>query len=110
MKVELLTHFYLQDVSQQHCTSIVGYVSDSQTDLQTPVQFALSYALVQDEPSVSYDRGLPLPPVVTPAAGVATLEGAGERLTAGLVLHLEVVQAHQVLLTPKLTNYLDLKQ
>ena len=63
MKVELLTYFYLQDVSQQHCTSIVGYVSDSQTDLQTPVQFALSYALVQDEPSVSYDRGLPLPPV-----------------------------------------------
>ena len=29
------------------CTTIVGYVSDSQTDLQSPVQFALSYSLVQ---------------------------------------------------------------
>ena len=55
--------FCLQDVSQQHCTSIVGYVSDSQTDLQTPVQFALSYSLVQDQPEVSYDRGRPLPSV-----------------------------------------------
>ena len=53
----------MQDVSQQHCTSIVGYVSDSQTDLQTPVQFALSYSLVQDQPAVSYDQGQPLPSV-----------------------------------------------
>ena len=58
-----MTDGYLQDVSQQHCTSIVGYVSDSQTDLQTPVQFALSYSLVQDEPVVSYDQGRPLPSV-----------------------------------------------
>ena len=58
-----MTDFCVQDVSQQHCTSIVGYVSDSQTDLQTPVQFALSYSLVQDEPAVSYDQGQPLPSV-----------------------------------------------
>ena len=58
-----MTDFYLQDVSQQHCTSILGYVSDSQTDLQTPVQFALSYSLVQDEPDVSYDQGQSLPSV-----------------------------------------------
>ena len=54
---------FLQEGSRHHCTSIVGYVSDSQTDLQSPVQFALSYSLVQDEPSVSYDQGKPLPSV-----------------------------------------------
>merc|ERR1719422_1942084 len=53
----------IQEGSRHHCTSIVGYVSDSQTDLQSPVQFALSYSLVQDEPSVSYDQGKPLPSV-----------------------------------------------
>ena len=60
--------FYLKDTffqegSRHHCTSIIGYVSDSQTDLQSPVQFALSYSLVQDEPSVSYNRGISFPSV-----------------------------------------------
>ena len=54
---------FLQEGSRHYCTSIVGYVSDSQTDLQSPVQFALSYSLVQDEPSVSYNTGAPLPSV-----------------------------------------------
>ena len=59
----MLKYFSFQDVKQQHCTSIVGYVSDSQTDLQSSVQFALSYSLVQDEPTVSYNLGQPLPSV-----------------------------------------------
>jgi len=53
----------IQEGSRHHCTSIIGYVSDSQTDLQSPVQFALSYSLVQDEPSVSYNRGISFPSV-----------------------------------------------
>ena len=54
---------FFQEGSRHHCTSIIGYVSDSQTDLQSPVQFALSYSLVQDEPSVSYNRGISFPSV-----------------------------------------------
>ena len=38
-------------------------MSDSQTDLQTPVQFALSYSLEQEEPKVSYNSQNPLPSV-----------------------------------------------
>ena len=52
-----------QESTRHYCTSIVGYVSDSQTDLQSPVQFALSYSLVQEEPSVTYNRGQQLPSV-----------------------------------------------
>lgn len=44
----------------EHCTEIVGYVS-THADLQTPVQFAMTYSLVQDEPQMSYQRGAPLP-------------------------------------------------
>ena len=36
-----------QEGGKPLCTTIVGYVSDTQTDLQSPVQFALSYSLVQ---------------------------------------------------------------
>ena len=53
----------LQEGSRHYCTSIVGYVSDSQTDLQSPVQFSLSYSLVQEEPRPAYDTGAPLPSV-----------------------------------------------
>ena len=38
-------------------------MSDSQTDLQSPVQFALSYALVQEEPAVTYNQGYQLPTI-----------------------------------------------
>ena len=58
-----LKNTFFQEGSRHHCTSIIGYVSDSQTDLQSPVQFALSYSLVQDEPSVSYNRGISFPSV-----------------------------------------------
>merc|ERR1719458_1835484 len=51
----------IQEGSRHYCTSIVGYVSDSQTDLQSPVQFALSYSLVQEEPLVEYNTGKLLP-------------------------------------------------
>ncbi len=40
----------------EECTTLLGYLSDTQADLQTPVRFALSYSLIQEEPVVSYDR------------------------------------------------------
>ena len=46
---------------------MLGYLSDTQADLQTPVRFALTYSLIQEEPLVAYDDigggGGPLPPV-----------------------------------------------
>ncbi len=45
---------------EQRCTAVVGYVS-THADLQAPVQFALSYSLVQDDPVMEYSRGSPLP-------------------------------------------------
>ena len=45
----------------QHCTDIVGYVGSSHSDLQTPVQFAMSFSLVQDEPEMEYRSGASLP-------------------------------------------------
>jgi len=51
----------IQEGRKPLCTTIVGYVSDSQTDLQSPVQFALSYSLVQEEPLVEYNTGKLLP-------------------------------------------------
>ena len=47
---------------REHCTGVVGYVS-SLTDLQTPVQFSLSYSLVQGVPSMTYLRGYLLPEI-----------------------------------------------
>ena len=41
------TLYVWQEGRKPLCTTIVGYVSDTQTDLQSPVQFALSYSLVQ---------------------------------------------------------------
>ena len=38
---------------------MLGYLSNSQADLQTPVKFALSYTLVQNEPSVQYHTDSP---------------------------------------------------
>ena len=44
--------FSPQESRKALCTTIIGYVSDTQTDLQSPVQFSLSYSLVQvDAPS-----------------------------------------------------------
>lgn len=45
---------------EDYCTSLVGYLSNTHTDLQTPVKFALSYTMVQDEPKVTYNAGQPL--------------------------------------------------
>jgi hypothetical protein len=45
----------------EHCTDIVGYVGSTHSDLQTPVQFAMSYSLVQEEPNMEYKPGAPLP-------------------------------------------------
>ena len=53
----------ITEAGRPQCTAILGYLSDSQADLQTPVRLDLSYSLVQGEPTVSYDRGAPLPSV-----------------------------------------------
>ena len=53
----------ITEAGRPQCTAILGYLSDSQADLQTPVRLDLSYSLVQGEPTVSYDRGFPLPSV-----------------------------------------------
>ena len=47
---------------EEHCTDIVGYVS-THADLQTPVQFAMSYSLVQDVPRMLYRRGAVMPDI-----------------------------------------------
>ena len=39
----------------------MGYVGSTHSDLQTPVQFAMSYSLVQDEPIMDYVQGGTLP-------------------------------------------------
>ena len=44
--------FSPQESRKALCTTIIGYVSDTQTDLQSPVQFSLSYSLVQVDASV----------------------------------------------------------
>ena len=46
------TLFSHQESRKALCTTIIGYVSDTQTDLQSPVQFSLSYSLVQVDASV----------------------------------------------------------
>lgn len=46
-----------------HCTDIIGYVGSTHSDLQTPVQFAMSYSLVQSEPRMRYVRGAEVPDV-----------------------------------------------
>jgi len=51
----------IQESRKALCTTIIGYVSDTQTDLQSPVQFSLSYSLVQEDPLVFYNTGRPLP-------------------------------------------------
>ena len=45
---------------EDYCTSMVGYLSNTHTDLQTPVKFSLSYKMVQDEPKVEYNAGQPM--------------------------------------------------
>ncbi len=47
---------------EERCTAVVGYVS-SHADLQTPVQFAMSYSIIQEEPHMDYLGGRPLPNV-----------------------------------------------
>ena len=49
----------IQEGRKPLCTTIVGYVSDSQTVLQSPVQFALSYSLVQVAPHLNQMLMLP---------------------------------------------------
>ena len=50
----------IQEQGRDYCTSMIGYLSNTHTDLQTPVKFALSYTLVQDEPRVQYNSGQPM--------------------------------------------------
>lgn len=46
---------------EQYCTDIVGYVGSTHADIQTPVQFAMSYSLVQDDPVMEFRKGADLP-------------------------------------------------
>ena len=48
------------DVDEHQCIQLVGYVGSTHLDLQTPVQFQMSYSLVQEEPSLEYNQGQPL--------------------------------------------------
>ena len=52
---------FIRPGDADHCTSIVGYVGSTHTDLQTPVQFSMSYSLDQEEPSMRYVQGSQLP-------------------------------------------------
>ena len=45
---------------QEYCTKIVGYVG-THSDFQTPVEFSMSYSLIQEEPSMVYREGYPMP-------------------------------------------------
>ena len=45
----------------QQCINVIGYVGNSHLDLQTPVQFHITYSLEQDQPIVQYNSGEALP-------------------------------------------------
>ena len=55
--------FLVQEGDREHCTTIVGYVSNDHTDLQSQVPFSLSYSLIQKEPTMSYNSKEPLPAI-----------------------------------------------
>ena len=48
-------------VQEHQCIRIVGYVGSTHLDLQSPVQFQMTYSLVQDEPQLSYNQDQALP-------------------------------------------------
>lgn len=50
-------------VQEHQCIRIVGYVGSTHLDLQSPVQFQMTYSLVQDDPQMSYNQGQSLPPM-----------------------------------------------
>ena len=52
----------IERLRKMTCTTVVAYVS-THADLQTPVQFAMSYSLVQEAPTMSYRRGTSLPDI-----------------------------------------------
>lgn len=54
----------IQDTDEAKCTTIVGYVANKHTDFLTPVAFDLSYSLIQEEPTMSYETQAPLPKMV----------------------------------------------
>ena len=49
----------------QQCINVIGYVGTTHLDLQTPVQFQISYSLIQDKPSMRYNSGDNLPSLTT---------------------------------------------
>jgi len=56
-------NLFIQEGGRDYCTTLLGYLSNSQTDLQTAVKFSLSYSLVQEEPHVTYNRDQSLPDI-----------------------------------------------
>ena len=49
------------NVDGHQCINLIGYVSSTHLDLQTPVHFQMSYHLVQQEPQLEYNQGQDLP-------------------------------------------------
>ena len=49
------------DIDDHQCIELIGYVGSTHLDLQTPVQFQMTYSLVQEEPSMEYNQGQDLP-------------------------------------------------
>ena len=58
--VEGIVQIVAKDDDQQ-CIKVIGYVGNAHTDLQTPVQFQISYSLVQNRPKMRYNQGDSLP-------------------------------------------------
>ncbi|XP_071446046.1 integrin alpha-PS1 isoform X1 [Hetaerina americana] len=48
--------------SLKHCSSEVAYLKENTRDIQSPIQFKLTYTLVQEEPRIESEYG-PLPPI-----------------------------------------------
>ena len=46
---------------EYQCIRVIGYVGATHLDLQSPVQFQMTYSLVQDFPNATYNQQLPLP-------------------------------------------------
>ena len=48
-------------VEEHQCIRIIGYVGATHLDLQSPVQFQMTYSLVQESPQLTYNQGQELP-------------------------------------------------
>ena len=94
----------IQKGDSDHCTNIIGYVGTRNSDLQSPVEFAMTYSLVQTEPSMEYSSYSSLPninnyPILNQAQAKKKFQATFDRDCG----EDEVCQAG-ILMTPKLTD------